>query len=886
MKHNPHDIADDLYTRELQRVRGVSARSNGSEVEPRPLTDHERREFQRLIRANGDATPTLDELDRTALSAAHKRDNAGVTGLVLARPNPTDRHTASASQRSSSMAKFGRKKRDNRYTQSEVGKLHGAYATAGLPVAVSQEATWAPPEGLNAETMAALAGAFYGMKNRRDIQNPAALGLGFSAGGEMGPDGRTRGKRTQNYYLNQLRQGNHAAQVAVPQADGTVQVQSLPLYLSMRPQAGPVFPDGTADLIIAHGRDGSARARKRGVTNAVKLDSASVNLLKTLNARLSGTDSQKVRGAAPTQALLNDILKKVTLDEAATQNELRRLAAHVRDLKKQHVKAGPKGGGGFNIDDIAPGLLAIVPQQKWSAAQRAAMQPHIDARRVAKVKKTPEQIAAARAAGAQKAAATRAANKSAKSAKRAERKAAKAAAPATTAIATVSAEQRAMEQGTPAGVAATGKRNRKGAKRDNRLAKRDNRKRDNGLAISPVPGIVALLVGIGGGVPVSNLAIAKIGEMPTKIVGGALVAYGVASAFADNGKLGAMTIAPASKNVRSAISGLAIGLGIPMLFNSFVRGLVAKVSPSFANMGAAAALPAAGVGSIYDTAFEGTGEYIAAQGFGDDGSDFDIDDVGPELMGTGDYIAAEGLGAYIGEQAGTQGLGVDIDPEEMFAFEGMGLDIPGSATAGLGVVVEAGNGASGFGAEVRPATWLEGVSISSGVAGDDEDEDDDDLDGLGEDDDDEDDDLDGLGGLGEADMSDDDLDLEGLGALGAAKRRAKSLVRKHGKNAPRKAKSAAGMKIVRMTPATLEKISNSSKLRRVVAVRVLRKSTRVPNTFIVAIGRSKNEKLPAPGGILRKPSTEGIRPAPKGQEAFRPGGIFAETVFGGRGFNG
>jgi hypothetical protein len=285
--------------------------------------------------------------------------------------------------------------------------------------------------------------------------------------------------------------------------------------------------------------------------------------------------------------------------------------------------------------------------------------------------------------------------------------------------------------------------------------------------------------------------------------------------------------------------GLRYGLAAGLIFPMVARGLASKVL-KFARLGAVdnfyGAAPA-GIGSIYDTAFEnvsGAGEYLAENGFGE-------------------YLAENGLGEYLAEN----GLGADVTA----APAGFGAVNVTAAPAGLGYFVQA----NGLGADVTAAPAGFGdVSVRAAV-GDDEDTagelDAAYLDGMGEisvqdmrqfaGDSDDDFDTDG------AEMSDEDLAIEGLGQI-------------------------PGASVMRMTPESASRVGQS----RVAHIRVLGRSKRVPGTLIVAISKMGYATLDKVGGIPRKPSSIGIPPAPGGQANFRPAGVFAETVFGGRGFMG
>lgn len=253
--------------------------------------------------------------------------------------------------------------------------------------------------------------------------------------------------------------------------------------------------------------------------------------------------------------------------------------------------------------------------------------------------------------------------------------------------------------------------------------------------------------------------------------------------------------------------GLRYGLAAGLIFPMVARGLASKVL-KFARLGAVdnfyGAAPA-GIGSIYDTAFEnvsGAGEYLAENGFGE-------------------YLAEDGLGEYLAEN----GLGADVT----------------AAPAGFGdVSVRAAVGDDEDTAGELDAAYLDGMGEISvqdmrQFAGDSDDDFDTD---------------------GEA-MDDEDLAIEGLGQI-------------------------PGASVMRMTPESASRMGQS----RVAHVRVLGRSKRVPGTLIVAISKMGYATLDKVGGIPRKPSSIGIPSAPGGQANFRPAGVFAETVFGGRGFMG
>jgi hypothetical protein len=266
--------------------------------------------------------------------------------------------------------------------------------------------------------------------------------------------------------------------------------------------------------------------------------------------------------------------------------------------------------------------------------------------------------------------------------------------------------------------------------------------------------------------------------------------------------------------------GLRYGLAAGLIFPMVARGLASKVL-KFARLDKVdnfyGAAPA-GIGSIYDTAFEnvsGAGEYLAENGFGE-------------------YLAESGLGA-VNVTAAPAGLGYFVQAN------GLGADVT-AAPAGFGAVsVRAAVGSDEDTAGELDAAYLDGMGEISvqdmrQFAGD---ESDDDFDTDGE------------------EMSDEDLAIEGLGAV-------------------------PGASVLRMTPESASRAGQS----RVAQVRILGRSKRVPGTLIVAITKTGYASLDKVGGIPRKPSSIGIPPAPGGQANFRPAGVFAETVFGGRGFMG
>lgn len=286
--------------------------------------------------------------------------------------------------------------------------------------------------------------------------------------------------------------------------------------------------------------------------------------------------------------------------------------------------------------------------------------------------------------------------------------------------------------------------------------------------------------------------------------------------------------------------GLRYGLAAGLIFPMVARGLASKVL-NFAKLGmvdtfaGGAKSGTSGFGDIYDTAFEdveGTGQYLAESGLGQYLAESGLGvDVTAAPAGFGEYgvpvrAASAGVGQYLAES----GLGVDV----MAAPAGFGAEgVPvRAASAGLGEDDDT--------AGELDAAYLDGVGedfVDSMRAHE----------GFGADDDDS--------PSADSELSDEDLALEGFGAT-------------------------PGESVVRMTPSSAQRAT------RIAQVRVLGRSKRVPGTLLVAVLKTGRKVLPKVGGIPSRSSTVGIPPAPPGQANFRPGGIFAETIFGGRGFMG
>jgi hypothetical protein len=274
--------------------------------------------------------------------------------------------------------------------------------------------------------------------------------------------------------------------------------------------------------------------------------------------------------------------------------------------------------------------------------------------------------------------------------------------------------------------------------------------------------------------------------------------------------------------------GLRFGLAAGLIFPMVARGLASKVL-KFTKLGmvdsfvGGAKSGTSGFGDIYDTAFE-------------------------DVEGTGQYLAESGLGQYLAES----GLGVEVMAAPA-GFGSEGVEVR-AASAGFGqYLAESGLGAEGVEVMAAPAglgedddtageldaAYLDGVGdfVDSMRAHE----------GFGADDDDD--------AGADNELSDEDLALEGFGAV-------------------------PGQMVVRMTPSSAQRAT------RVAQVRILGRSKRLPGTLLVAVLKTGRKVLPKIGGIPSRSGTVGIPPAPPGQANFRPGGIFAETIFGGRGFMG
>lgn len=792
------------------------------------------------------------------------------------------------------MARFTKRKRDNRFTTADLAKQQDAYAGMGFGGFNLLDGSLTGQ--LSPEYIPQIAGTFDGLKTR--AYTVKGVGDGEFDGTKI------KGRRTQNWYLREVGRGAKTAKVRVqrpgpPDEKGRITViesyEDLPMYMSLRPQAGPVLPADYDTSFVPRGGFGYV-PKSDTIPVTAELRAA----LNSLRSKLDRAANNKFVANILDQHVVR-LLATATGASALNNRQARNLKSLARDLAALKLPVNAK----FDVSaELA--VINTLPVEAFKSKFQGATF-YGTGRKGVKYKSAEE----AKAAQRERAKAKRASQpKSEKPAKRKGRKAKAAKAPAETNITNIINEAPivpAQEAAAPETKAKTpSQRRARSTKKSTEGGEiRNNRyHRDNGMrhhrdnagfsAANLGLGAAGFLGGALVGVPVTNLAARAHKHVPT-VVGGALALYGLASIASDEGNLMGRQIAFANPTHRSLATGAALGLALPMLATEFTKKIVGKILPdSFLNLGAGEAAPAAptaGFGSIYS--YAGTGMYESVDpvaqlsAFGEDSELDEIDDVDPALEGLsayvaeqqgasgfGEYIAASGFGAtamtatagfgedgtqisvpnYLnglgeddmdGEDFDLEGLGEEIDPEEMFAFEGLGA----------GVTVTAGNALTGLGLEI------EGSATA----------------GLGEDDLD-DDDLEDLSGLGEADMDDEDLDLEGLGAV--ARRRSAARRAAASGRASRSGRAAASAKIVRMTPATINKIASSSKMRRVVAIRVLRKSKRVPNTFIVAIGKSKREAVPAPGAILRKPNTMGINPAPVGQERFQPGGVFAENVFG------
>ena len=401
--------------------------------------------------------------------------------------------------------------------------------------------------------------------------------------------------------------------------------------------------------------------------------------------------------------------------------------------------------------------------------------------------------------------------------------------------------------------------------------------RDNGMIRRKrhnVGGMDAKTIGLGvvgfaGGTIVGTIATDAVKKLP--MVGG-YAPYLVAAGLAADAWYSHQNRGMIFKNIPNI--GLRYGLAAGVIFPMIARGLASKLL-NFARLGMVDNLlggsksGAAGFGAmdIYDTAFEdvsGTGEYLAENGFGEylaengfgeySSNEYSSNEM-EGMEGLGEYLAMNGLGATV--TAAPAGFGATVTA----APAGFGEYL---AESGLGATVTAAP--AGFG-EINPAM----VREFAGVGSDDDAAgllDASDLDGLGDDFSDDEEDLEGLGE--DEGLSDEDLALEGLGAVAQARA------------------SGAVSSVQRVSAPMVQRLASSPSIRaRLFDVRIVGRSQRVPGTFIVAVTRNLGKaKLPKPGSIEPRSGSVNISKAPSGQATFKPGGVFAETVFGGRGFRG
>jgi hypothetical protein len=850
-----------------------------------------------------------------------------------------------------------KKKRHNRFTRSDLEQQQARYGAVGFAgySAADPSIVLASPQ-LGFETMQGLAQTFHTGKTPRLVQRTRDYDGMLVESGDGEFDATTnsiRGKRTQGWYLKKIADGSRQAKVRVIDAENNITFPDLPLYLSLRPQAGPVLPDGAQKgKVVRMTKDGrpivqTYEDRTLVVSPEVSRSIGRVyaylrGVTGTTGAALIGTSTnrdairkflgsfQEGRGVVTTPN--NGVRVRAALEhiERAIQGNRLRFPQRVGDISIQSIlpelskalrspelPVSPNKGRVVSRESVAKALATreanLSPTQRALRDEKRAEQARKAAARQAKFDAmSPEEQQAELARRAKRserllqANAGRRAIRSARAARTAD------IGPVVRGPATESgnisitnnieappapvetaAQKKAREKAEKAERAAStaaARASRAGTPRKKRDNAYTHYVRDNGLvdgftSLKIAPAVGGLAVGGLLGVPAANFVSSK-SAMAVKVAGGVLGVYGLAAAASRDGVfMDRVKIAPSNDTHRSLLAFGAIGLALPMLLEGLRSWATDKLPAKFAKIGLddAPAAPAAGFGSIYD--FAGTGMYESVnpveqlEGYGSFGEDEleEIDDVDPALEGLsayvsealppppnsgmsgfGEYVQAKGLGqgVEISVPSALRGLGQEIDPEEMFAFEGLGA----------GVTVTAGNalmGTSIYGGVAGLGTEIEGAGVGA-----------DDMDDM------DDDDLEDLSGLGEADMDDEDLDLEGLGAV-ARRRSAARRMAASGRATPA-ARAAASAKLVRMTPATINKIASSGKMRRVVSIRVLRKSTRVPNTFIVAIGKSRREAVPAPGAIRRKPDVLSINPAPTGQERFQPGGVFAENVFGKR----
>lgn len=777
-KNHADAAADALYAQAVG-----TPRDNGS-VRSSALTPTERKAFAKIARDNGTTgDAVVDALTdagiqtsqaRSFAAEMRKRENGGVTALALALPNPAGPRAVPpdlSGIRSGHMAKFvgrfGKKKRNNR-SEKAYSELRGEAVKRKIPqlaARLDKLAEEIAAEPLTLDEAAIIASAEYYNQTGRQP------------------------KRMQSKAGHPVLRNISADAIAKGQKSITYKGKDRPLMMGLVPYAsaitgqgggggarGPRFitlgPKGKALLATALGTPGVQLGRKSG---GKRYDD-----LMALHAELAEA------GASP-DALARVIAKaqQFAPKSAGAVKRKRLVSAEIPAQPEVRYTSGRKKG-----QIKTPATEAVPAMYKTVVEARKLRQSAVDAREAAEQALVSGQI-------------------SQKLARRLLKAAGK-----------TDAEAKALASAKD--IADRLRENRSIRRRRNAYVMRKRHNAGGFDAKTIGFGIAGFAGGTLVGTLLNDLVTSKISKaeipginmpaIPT------LVAAGLAAdAFYSHTNRGFIF-----RRVQNI--GLRYGLAAGLIFPMVARGLASKVL-KFARLGAVDnfyGVAPAGLGSIYDTAFEnvsGAGEYLAENGFGE-------------------YLAENGLGA-VEVTAAPAGLGYFVQAN------GLGAEVTAAPAGFGGVSVRAAVGSDEDTAGELDAAYLDGIGEISvqnmrQFAGE-HSSDDFAVESLSD---------------GE-EMDEEDLAIEGLGQL-------------------------PGASIMRMTPESAQSASES----RVAQVRILGRSKRIPGTLIVAISKMGYATLDKVGGIPRKPSSIGIPPAPGGQANFRPAGIFAETVFGGRGYMG
>lgn len=839
--------ADALYDQVVGHVR-----TNGA-VNSSELTAAERRAFAKIARDNGHTgDAVVDALTdaginqsqaRSFAAEMRKRENAGVTALALALPNPAGPNAVppkmSEIRSRKNMARFTKIKHRDNLSRGDWDKRRKQVVQIDLPQLENEPgvAEW--------------------------LQDPAnkpfghALSLPKSQQVAISSRYLNTGKKNKSVIVVNKKTGKttksvrNAAAIALANNQDTFENPRTgkveKLHLALVPYVGPIKD--------RKGRAGGS-ARVHVGPRTQQLLTAAIDDIK------SSVDNAKAQSAMQLYQILKadlDALKARNASEAEIEAKMEAVQLAENTLSKAaatamaRVAAGKKSSALRTVSAKSAVKAALAGGEDASAEDIKRILKRV-ARIGGREGATPEQVA--RGAEAQ---AILDAGETGQ-----------------TRMGNVGGKMRTIRVTKPGEVVARIREN----------AAHHHHHRGNGIIRRKrhnVGGMDAKTIGLGvvgfaGGTIVGTIATDAVKKLP--MVGG-YAPYLVAAGLAADAWYSHQNRGMIFKNIPNI--GLRYGLAAGVIFPMIARGLASKLL-NFARLGMVDNLlgdrksGAAGFGAmdIYDTAFEdvsGTGEYLAENGFGEYLAESGFGEyASPEMDdmaasdGLGEYLAMNGLGATV--TAAPAGFGATVTA----APAGFGEYL---AESGLGATVTAAP--AGFG-EINPAM----VREFAGVGSDDDAAgllDASDLDGLGDDFSDAEEDLEGLGdddeedleGLGEDEgLSDEDLALEGLGAVAQARA------------------SGAVSSVQRVSAPMVQRLASSPSIRaRLFDVRIVGRSQRVPGTFIVAVTRNLGKaKLPKPGSIKPRSGSVNISKAPSGQATFKPGGVFAETVFGGRGFRG